>query len=246
MQQYFYLLIAFAIWTLVMNVASSGPKTMGKGDINKPGLAMEFASSAPDVQNAFTLRPESIPRTSEEELKRQVIRQQYLDFVFIGLYWAVFFFVIGRPLMQSPAAAAWICGLLVCICISVAAIADVFEDVAILHVIGGGRQFWPLWFGAPKWAAYFLAVGFSAALFFLRPVAIFTTTETAWFHCVVLASGFLSLAGSIAGLFGLSMFLRSCKGGGAIALGLLFSAVPMLVLLFQCFRNFRAAPAAGS
>lgn len=247
MKRYFYLLIAFAIWTFVMIVVAVGPETIGKGGIAKPGLAMEFASSTTDVENAFTLKPESCPRIPDGVLKYQVIRQQYLDFVFIGLYWAVFFFVIGRSLMLSPGGVAWIFGLLVCICITLAAIADVLEDVAILHVICGGHRFWPLWFGAPKWMFYFLAMGFSAALFFLRPATVFATPPTARFSGLVtvsvIVSGVLLTAGSLAGLTSLAMLLLSCRYGEIIGPSSSLTGLPVIVLMIQCFRNSRSEPA---
>src|SRR6267378_2315424 len=228
MKQHFYLLLVFALWALVMTMASCGPKTKGKCGIAASGLAMEFASSVPDVNDALTPETEVHP---DSVLKSHIIRQQYLDFVFIALYWSVFFLIIGRSLIQSPARTARILGWLVCVCISVAAIADVLEDVAILIALGGGQSIWPLWFGVPKWTFYFLTMGFSAALFFLRPGSVFRVTPGPGFSLLVSASGVLLMAGSAAGLTGLAMFLLSCKCGGIIGLAASFTGLPVIVLL---------------
>ncbi len=240
MKRYFYLLLAFALWALVMTMASCGPKTKGKCGIAASGLAMEFVSSVPDVNDALTPETDARP---DNVLKSHIIRQQYLDFVFIVLYWSVFFLIIGRSLIQSPGRAAQIFGWLVCICISVAAIADIFEDVAILLALGGGQSIWPLWFGVPKWTFYFLTMGFSAALFFLRPGGVFRVTPGQGFSLLVSASGVLLMAGSAAGLIGLAMFLFACKGGGIIGLAASFTGLPVVVLLVQCYRNSRSEPA---
>ncbi len=240
MRRYFYLLVSFAVWALIMTISSCGPDTIGKCGIVRPGLAMEFASSAADVNNVLTPETESRP---DSVLKSHIIRQQYLDFIFIALYWAVFFLIIGRSLIQAQSRAARIFGLLVCIFISVAAIADILEDVAILRVICGGHRFWPLWFGAPKWMFYFLTMGFSAALFFLRPGNLFHTTQGPGFSWLVSISGVLLTAGSLAGLTGLAMFLLSCRHGEVIGPSSFLTGLPVIALMIQCFRNSRSEPA---
>jgi hypothetical protein len=125
----------------------------------------------------------------------------------------------------------------------VAAIADVLEDVAILLAVRGGQSIWPLWFGVPKWTFYFLTMGFSAALFFLRPGKLFRTTQGPGFSMLVSASGVLLTAGALAGLAGLAMFLLSCRWGEVIGPSSFLTGLPVIVLMVQCFRNSRSEPA---
>jgi hypothetical protein len=237
MKFYFYLMIAFAVWTAVMSYASRLPGVIGKDGITQPGLAMEFAASPKDVANAFELKPDSSSKMKEAEMKERVCCQQYLDFVFILLYAMVFYLVIGRTLRAFGTEAAWWMGTLVCIFIIAAAVADFLEDFAILHVLRSDHPaFWPMWFGISKWIAFFLAMGCSAALFLDRSGnTIFSNVLPGWFSLLVAVSGVLLLAGALLGFTGLAGLSRGC--GYLVSMGAGFTLLPMIVLLVQCGRN---------
>jgi hypothetical protein len=242
MKRNFYLMIAFAVWTGVMVWAGSGVETIGKGGITKAGLAMEFASSTKDIDNAFKLKTDAASAMKDaapsvDTLKKRVRRQQYLDFVFIALYGAVFYLVIGRTLRESEVQLARRLGTLVGIFIIVAAVADYLEDFAILHVLCSATpRFWPLWFGLPKWIGFFLAMGCSAGLFLQRTGnRMFSMVSSAWFSFLLSVSGILLLAGGLLGLVGVAAFF--CECGQLIPLGTAFILLPMIVLLVQCGRN---------
>ncbi|MBZ5522737.1 MAG: hypothetical protein LAP21_10915 [Acidobacteriia bacterium] len=237
MRLYFYLMVAFAAWSGVIYTAGNLPDVIGKGGIIKPGLAVQFASSSEDVDNAFTLKPPVSPAVKDIDLRGRVRLQQYLDFVFIVLYALVFYLVIGRTLRASGTQVVRGLGTLVCILIILAAAADFLEDFAILHVLRSDHPaFWPLWFGVPKWIAFFLAMGCSAALFLARSGnAIFSGASSEWLSFLVMVSGVLLPGGALLGLIGLACLSRGC--GYLVPTGAAFILLPMIVLLVQCGSN---------
>ena len=130
--------------------------------VTEPGLAMEFASSEDQVTTLLG------GADTQHMGNRQVLKwQQWIDFLFIALYWAFFFYVIGGP-MRSERSAIPILGKILGILITVAALADVLEDIGILLALNPGYagSFWPYWFGVTKWFCLFLGL-FSAAAFFI-------------------------------------------------------------------------------
>lgn len=134
------------------------------GGISEPGLAMEFASSEGQVKDLLDGKDARTPN----EQNRQVLRwQQWIDFLFIAVYWAFFFYAIGGP-MRSERSAAPILGQILGLLITVAALADVLEDIGILLALNPtyAGSFWPYWFGVTKWFCLFLGL-FSAAAFFI-------------------------------------------------------------------------------
>src|SRR5215469_6547520 len=132
--------------------------------IKEPGLAMEFAGSKEQVKDLLDGKDTKLPNKHNRQVLR---RQQWIDFLFIALYWAFFFYVIGGP-MRSERSAIPILGLILGILITVAALADVLEDVGILLALDPtyAGPFWPHAFGVTKWFCLFLGL-LSAAAFFI-------------------------------------------------------------------------------
>src|SRR5215831_10710567 len=101
---------------------SSLPKTNFKGIVGA-GLAIEFAHSPGDVE---TILKPGDPCLSAQ--RTTLIQQQYLDLVFIILYWAFFFFSFAGPLRSSANEKRRQVGRWIRVLITMAAALDVVED----------------------------------------------------------------------------------------------------------------------
>jgi hypothetical protein len=131
--------------------------------ILQPGMKMQLVHSPMQVTNLLGNPSASTNWGNMRE-------QQFMDFLFILLYWALFVFVVSACMRESNSGMGRLLGWLVLICITVAAVADEAEDAAILHVLQGGTgDFWPYHYCLTKWGFYFLALGFSSALFLGYP-----------------------------------------------------------------------------
>src|SRR5579859_7870564 len=164
------LLSALVVWGVFMAAGARFQLPSAAQDIalNKaPGVAMQFTSSPQDVV-ALLGQPDTEPGTSNWRAMRE---QQYLDFIFIFLYWATFFFLIGGPLRHATSALARKLGWLVGIFITLGAGADIGENIGILFALSSTHQgvLWPLYFAITKWISVFLALAFSAPLFLFYP-----------------------------------------------------------------------------
>lgn len=211
MKRNLVLLLALIAWFLIMrhNLAPFQlQRACVAGLQGSPGVAIELASDGNQV--ACLLEP--VKGISSDE-KRQIMReQQYLDGIFIPLYWAFFWFVIGGPLWSSGTTAGRALGLLLRLSVTLAAIADYLEDMAILSAICSTYQghLWPFTFGFPKWLFFLLGLGFSGVFFLGYPkFGAFSASAPRWKIQAARFLGILILAVSALGLFGLiALFWR--------------------------------------
>ncbi|HEY6352120.1 MAG TPA: hypothetical protein VI636_22215 [Candidatus Angelobacter sp.] len=170
MQRHFMLLIALVGWGIIQSANGSRLQVFSKSCIagiqGQPGIQMEFAKDASQVS---CLLEEA--RMEPGDMNRQIIReQQYLDFVFIPLYWAFFYCSIGGAFRRSSRMARLL-GKWLRVSISIAALADFAEDAAIFCALDPAYHgsLWPFHFGFIKWLFFFLALGCSAGLFLRDP-----------------------------------------------------------------------------
>lgn len=204
----------------VQKPASSSPIV----GISEPGLAMEFASSEGQVKDLLDGRDAKTPN----EHNRQVLRwQQWIDFLFIALYWAFFFYVIGGP-MRSERSAIPILGKILGILITVAALADVLEDIGILLALNPAYagSFWPFPFGVTKWFCLYLVLLLAAAFFIFYPrLGAFPmpASKLDWLGVVI---GIALAASAVAGLI---WIVAVAKGAETKEDMLIRTFVPLLI-----------------
>lgn len=216
------ILLALILWSILMiiNVRFEAPKEQfgptGQliSGITNPGLVMQFVHTQEQV---FHLLGDPGPKHDKEPwaANQKVMRQQqYLDFVFIVLYWGLFVFVVSPPMRQSKNRLAQRLGWLALICITVAAIADYVEDAAILSAINlpNTSNFWPYHYAIVKWSFFFITLGLSSPLFLLYPKFGNFTLLTTWTKWPRLITGPAFLAGSILGLIGIASILARQNG----------------------------------
>jgi hypothetical protein len=235
MKSYLALLLALSIWAGVLTANTSHLRTSDKSHIagihNFPGVQMELARAPEEVTDLL------LPVDSEQgKMNRETLRQQqYLDCIFIPLYWALFWFAFGGPLLSSGATAGRVLGLLVRVSITVAAIADYMEDIAIVSVLYPTYQgcLWPFKFGFPKWLFFFLALGFSAPFLWHYPkLGDFAAPSLRWDRPVARIIGALFFSGSVLGIVGtIGTFYNK---GEMLVLGFLltFGALGLLLAWF--------------
>lgn len=212
--------------------------------ISEPGLAMQFATSEKQVS---TLLDGKDARTANED-NRQVLRwQQWIDFLYIALYWAFFFYVIGGP-MRSESSAVPILGKILAVLITVAALADVLEDIGILLALNSGYagSFWPFPFAVTKWFCFYLALLCAAAFFiFYSRLGAFPmpTSRLNWLGFFI---GIALAASSIIGLAGILGATGVIEGKApwlAAAFLPLVGAIGLLLIWFIAGVVIRPAPA---
>jgi hypothetical protein len=124
-------------------------------------LAAEFASMPDEIISVFGV---------DRRYAKPLQMQQYLDFIFIACYVALFV-IIGLALKNYdlPGArwAAWI----VIACAVAAGLFDIGENITILRTIANaGATTSPVrWFSVPKWALVFLVMLLESPVFFFWP-----------------------------------------------------------------------------
>ena len=230
MQRELLLLVLLVVCGIVLALNGNRVKAVPGSSIagiRNPGLAMEFASSASEVSGLLdTKDPDQAARN------RSALRiQQWIDFLFIFLYWALFFYVIGGALLKSAAPTASALGIALAILITIAALADVLEDIGILLALrpqyNGG--FWPFHFGVTKWLCFFLALLVSSQFFLRYPrLGTFPVTPS-WWHFLAIVIGVFFLGSSLIGLAGT---LGAVRGNGAwIIVASYGFPLPFLLLL---------------
>lgn len=203
MQRQFVLLSALAIWSIIQTVNGLRLQTASgscvAGISGQPGIQMEFASAGPQVSCLL-----GQARMEPGDMNRQIMReQQYLDFVFIPIYWAFFFLGIGSPFRKSAAAAGRSLGRWLQIFISIAAVADYLEDAAIFYALDPTYHglIWPFPFGFAKWLFFFLALTCSGLLFLRYPqLGSFTGKPVRWIPLVRWLAGLPFLFGGLLGV----------------------------------------------
>jgi hypothetical protein len=237
MRRNLFLLFALIIWAIVLLVNGRnfqvGDSKAIAGIHKSPGLAMEFAQNQQQVKDLLG-DPGQTPVTEATTKNWQTMRcQQYLDFVFIALYWSFFVFVISAAMRASGSAPRL--GWLVAILISLAAVADILEDVAILEMLQSPPgNLYPFPFGVAKWLSFFGVLGFSSLLFLRYPGrGSLSFPVNRWIRGLTLVTGVAFLAASLLGLAavaGAYMGRGSLFAGANIALLVSFLAVLILFL----------------
>ena len=199
------------------------------------GVVMQFTQSREQVIALLGNPDEKDPKNPDEKSAEArnaeanwatMTRQQYIDFVFIPLYWALFFFALSGPMRRSGNSVGRILGWLTAICVTVAAIADYVEDFAILHALGkGGVNFWPCNFAAAKWTFFYVTIGISSLLFLFYPkLGNFSRTQegsSSWLRWTTAGlrwtTGLAFLAGSIEALIAIPIILSPQRDGEWLA-----------------------------
>lgn len=237
MRRNLLLLITLIAWAIVMLVNGRnlqvGDSKAIAGIHKSPGLAMEFAQNQQEVKDLLG-DPDHTPVADATTKNWQAMRrQQYLDFVLIALYWSFFVFVISAAMRASGSAPRL--GRLVAILISLAALADILEDVAILETLQSPPgNLYPFPFGVAKWLCFFGVLGFSSPVFLRYPgLGSFSFPVNRWIRWLTLVTGVAFLAASLLGLAavaGAYMGRGSLFEGASIALLVSFLAVLILFL----------------
>lgn len=221
------LLLALFGWVVLMSALDTLPPSRNPIlGIAKPGLAMEFASSGRQVDNLLA----GIP--GHDDSRSVIIRQQFLDVVFIGLYWLLFVVAVARTMKLSGSELARRFGLFVTISISAAAILDLLEDVGILCALKVFPQkIWPIWFGPHKWLFFFLTLAVSSPVFLLYPkLGSFGPANSKWTERFACLTGILFV---IAAGFGIVGVVKSFSGDGSLVIEAgVFYASAFLFFLF--------------
>jgi len=233
------LLLAASAVTLMIHGRQLQPKADSHiaGLNGNAGVQMEFAKNSTDVSGLLGEAGLDNPNWA---IMRQ---QQYLDFPFIVLYWAVFFYTIGGPLRNSTASAGHTLGYLLGLFITIAALADFLEDGGILAALSSSHQglLWPFPFGVTKWLFVFLSLGLSGCFLvsypklgvFAFPASTLTTALVRITGAFFLAAGLTGLIGAVGAIFqkgplvllgGLLSFIGSIFLIVAVALGLVASS----------------------
>lgn len=166
------------------------------------------------------------------DMNRQVVRElQYLDFVYIPLYWAFFYFAIAGAFSDSGPGHGLAKALRVVI--SIAAVADYLEDAAIFNALDPTYRgaLWPFPFGFTKWLFFFLALACAGSLlvryakrgsFYTPPSRL--DSVAGWLSgLALLGSALLGLAATI---------ITIMDRGFLLAPALLLTAAGIFVLLF--------------
>ena len=222
------LLSLLMVWAVFMSTAARFQLPGAAPDIaiNKaPGVAMQFTNS-PQCVVALLGERLTEPGTSNWRAMRQ---QQYLDFIFIFLYWATFFFVIGGALRHSTSGLARKLGWLVGIFITLGAVADIGENIGILFALSSTHQgvLWPLPFAIAKWISVFLALAFSAPLFLFYPKFGDLPLPTPLSSWVPRSLGIIFAASAVSGVAGT---IAAAAAPHSNAVLLLFGAVLLMFL----------------
>jgi len=238
MRRHFVLLFSLVVWALLMGFAGSRlPKTDVKG-ISGAGLAMEFAQSQQDVDAILSPSDPELPA-----YKSTLVRLQGFDVVFIGLYWAVFFFTLAGPMSHSRVKEWRVLGLVARCCITVAALSDLAEDFGIVSLIGpfGLPHVWPFWFAVVKWTLIFVTLLLVAPYLIFCP-SLFPAAKPrqGWVDGVVYGSAAFFGAAAFCGIAGVIGRFSDC--GQLLLPGSLFMATGFLLLLVNLGWEIFAKP----
>lgn len=120
------LILGLAAWAVLMTLA-----TNFRGSQSNRILLVELGSDAASLDQAVQANGQT-DRDGVAHNIRMVVRNTYMDFVFIVLYWLTFVFLTYLAGVLGQRALA-MCATL---CISFAAIADVLENQSILVAMG--------------------------------------------------------------------------------------------------------------
>jgi len=244
MQRHFLLLVAMISWSIVLALNGSQLQAPSKVCIPYiklgPGIQMELVRNGSQVSSLLG-QAGMEPGDSNRQIMRE---QQYLDFIFIPLYWAFFYYAIGGAFRNTGGVgfslAKWLR-----IVISIAAVADYLEDVAILWALRPSYNgpVWPFPFGFTKWLFFFLTVGFSAVLFLRYPKFGSFPTGSRWAGWV----GFLFLGSALCGILGTFSVVLPQECLLPVSVDLLIVGLLLLLLWFwKGLKTQRSSPAGAA
>lgn len=226
------LLVACGITLLILG--SSLPQKPVAG-ISNASLNMQFIRG-PNQATLLLGSPETQSGLRNWTTMR---RQQFLDFVFIPLYWAFFFYTLASPVCHSASKAVRLLGWTTRGCISIAAIADICENITILCALSAScsDDLWPFWFAIVKWTFLFLTLALQALPLILRPGAFWPNAEPELKTWLLRMTGVIFLTASIFGCAGIAGQTRN--NGIFLVYGstlMMFGFLPLLVTLWSATR----------
>ena len=220
------LIVALAAWAVLMTLA-----TGFRGSQSNRILLVQLGTDAAALNRAVQANSSS-DREGVAYNVQMVVRNTYMDFVFIPLYWLAFVGLaflagkLGQRVLALCAAAS----------ITVAAIADVLENQAILIAMNV-KSFTDAVavdvseFSQAKWAFFFLAA-------VLLGLAIALNRRTSSMRR---ATGAIFVAAGFFGILGISRYLVSLDFAIVmINLGVLLVAVALLLTLWKFYRSIRS------
>ena len=212
------MIVALSVWALLMQVSTSF-----QGNGSDRILRVELGSDAASLSQAVAGNP--------AHNRHMVVRNTYMDFVFILLYWLTVLslaFLAGRMGRRFLAACAGLC-------ISVAAISDLFENGAILAAMRVNPFTDPVAvdiseFSQWKWAFFFLASLFlGLAIAMNHRVSVMRRT-----------SGGIFIAAGLVGILGISRYRVSLDFAmWLINLGMLLFAAALLLTLWKLYLSIK-------
>ena len=219
------MIVALSVWAILMRVTTNfeGP---GSNRILRVELGSDAASLNQAVRGNGSHNTEGVTHNVE-----MVVRNTYMDFAFILLYWLTFLslaFLAGRMGRRFLATCA---GLFV----SVAALSDLFENGAILTAMRVKSFTDPVAvdiseFSQWKWAFFFLA-----SVFLGLAIAVNHHVST-----MRRASGGVFIAAGLVGILGISRYRVSLDFAmWLINLGLLLFAAALLLTLLKLYLSIR-------
>lgn len=241
MKRHFVLLLALVVWGVIQMVnirqLQAHCQVCVAGIRGDPGIQMELVDKASQV-TCLLGQLGMEPGDSNRQIMRE---QQYLDFVFIPIYWAFFYFAIGGALRGSGAAAGRAIAKWLRLFISIAAVADYLEDAAILRALDPTYHgaILPFPFGFTKWLFFFLALAVSSLLFLRYPkLGSFPMAPSRLDSAAHWLVGLSFLVGALLGLAGtIGTFANQ---GSLLLLGLLPVLFGIAVLLLWFWRGSRS------
>ena len=219
------MIVALSVWVILMRLSTNfqGP---GSDRILRVELGSDKESLDQAVRASSSRDAEGVSHNVQ-----MVVRNTYLDFVFIFLYWLTFLaiaFLAGRMGRRFLAACAGLC-------ISVAAVSDLFENGAILAAMRVKPFTDPVAvdiseFSQWKWAFFFLAT-------------LFLGLAIAMNHRVSLmrrVSGGIFIAAGLVGILGMSRYRVSLDFTmWMIKLGMLLLTAALLLTLWKVYVSIK-------
>jgi hypothetical protein len=191
-----------------------------------PRLDLPFDTTSSILAVEFVQLPEEVNAVlgGEHRYAPEIRRAQYLDFVFIPCYVALFAITglaLRRYDIPAPNAAAWSA----VICAVAAGALDIAENIEILKLAASPNAVGShvRWFSLPKWGLVFLTMLIDSTVFFFWP-----KLDMWWRFAAVVVGGLFLFAGGAGLLFTL---LVSIKDIASATEYMTFAFVAMLLFL---------------
>ena len=220
------LIVALAAWAILMSLATSF-----RGSQSNRILLVELGSDAASL-NLAVQADGSSDRDGVAHNIRMMVRNTYLDFVFILLYWLTFVSLAGLAGLLGQR----ILAVFAALAISFAAIADLLENHAILVAMGVGDFTDPVAVdisecSQAKWAFFFLASVLLGLAFALNRRS--STMRR--------ATGGIFVAGGAFGILGIARYGVELEFAIImINIGLALVAVALLLSLWKLVQSLKA------